>query len=99
MEARPGDEAHTEEREEDEHEGAGGGVGKRVVSDLISYWELKKKGVSFGVLPPALLGAAQVESPSIHRGVMMTLAKKKKSGSLRNLRNLPDSNGHLPESE
>jgi hypothetical protein len=49
METRGGDEIATEEREEDEHEGAGGGVGKRVVSDLISYWELKKKGVSFGV--------------------------------------------------
>ncbi len=82
MEARAGDERDTEERKEDEHEGAGGVVGKRVVSDLISKWELKKKGVSVGVLPTVLLGpgAAQVESPSIHRG-----GKEKEVGQFKGI--------------
>jgi hypothetical protein len=44
----------TEEREEGDQEGAGGGVGERDMQELMNKRERKKKSVSFRVLPPSL---------------------------------------------
>ncbi len=54
----------TEEREEGDQEGAGGGVGERDTQELMNKGERKKERASFRVLPPALLGAGQRKPPS-----------------------------------
>jgi hypothetical protein len=61
--ARTNKRHHHHQRVEDEHERAGGGEGKRFVSDLISNWELKKKRVSFGVLLMSACMRCRIHDP------------------------------------
>jgi hypothetical protein len=70
----------TEEREEGDQEGAGGGVGERDMKGLMNKGKRKKKRVSFRVLPPALLGTGQGKPPSVQTGEE---EKEKETGNFK----------------